>query len=144
MTPETWQGILATTGTVVPIEARIGDREFVFQHRNDPHSGLVFCFGADITWQKQAERVLRQSEKMATLGTLAAGVAHELNNPAAATRRAAEQLTEAFARTGAGPLRAREGRLSGRRARPDRRSRRTGPRRGATAERPRRDGTCRP
>src|SRR5207247_4807701 len=89
MTGGVWDDILATSGTVVPIEARIGDRAFVFQHRNDRHSGLVFCFGADITWQKQAERALRQSEKMATLGTLAAGVAHELNNPAAATRRAA-------------------------------------------------------
>ena len=35
---------------------------------------------------------------MATLGTLAAGVAHELNNPAAATRRAADQLRDAFSR----------------------------------------------
>lgn len=90
-----WQHILVATG-VVPFEARLGERDFVFNHRTDLQTNLVFVFGTDITLQRAAERGLRQSEKMATLGTLAAGVAHELNNPAAATRRASQQLREAF------------------------------------------------
>ncbi|HUN77835.1 MAG TPA: ATP-binding protein [Solirubrobacteraceae bacterium] len=35
-------------------------------------------------------------ERLASLGTMAAGLAHELNNPAAAARRAASQLVEAL------------------------------------------------
>jgi signal transduction histidine kinase len=35
-------------------------------------------------------------ERLTSLGTMAAGLAHELNNPAAAARRSAQQLTEAL------------------------------------------------
>lgn len=45
----------------------------------------------------QQEVTLRQNEKLATLGRLSAGMAHELNNPAAAAVRGANQLEEAVA-----------------------------------------------
>lgn len=38
----------------------------------------------------------QNQERLTSLGTMAAGLAHELNNPAAAARRAAAQLTEAL------------------------------------------------
>ena len=51
----------------------------------------------------QQEVSLRQSEKLATIGKLSAGLAHELNNPAAAVQQATNELSSVLV----GPDRAR-------------------------------------
>ena len=94
---DAWSRILETDDVTV-IEARLKGRTFLFSHRRDPLGTLVFVYGNDVTALRSAEAALRQSERMATLGTLAAGVAHELNNPAAAAKRATQHLAASLAK----------------------------------------------
>jgi signal transduction histidine kinase len=60
---------------------------------SSPSAGQAILKTVLSRW-RNTESLLRQSEKMAQLGTLTAGVAHELNNPAAAVQRSADQLQE--------------------------------------------------
>ncbi len=64
--------------------------------------GLIFYFVGEnervqalLTSQ---EEEMRQAEKMSALGKLSAGLAHELNNPAAAAQRASSQLRDTLGR----------------------------------------------
>ncbi len=50
----------------------------------------------DVTRRVQLEEMMLQSAKMASIGGLAAGVAHEINNPLAAMMQSAQMLQMAF------------------------------------------------
>jgi signal transduction histidine kinase len=53
--------------------------------------------GTAVSRLRAMESLLREREKLAGLGTLAAGLAHELNNPAAAALRSVRSLERAIA-----------------------------------------------
>jgi PAS domain S-box-containing protein len=65
---------LRLDGTVVEVE--VAAVPFVFEGK---HGGLVFV--RDITERKRSEKVMVHNERMMTVGGLAAGMAHEINNP---------------------------------------------------------------
>ncbi len=52
------------------------------------------CFVIDLTERKRAEQELRRNERLASIGTLAAGVAHEINNPVGGILMAAQYALE--------------------------------------------------
>lgn len=66
---------------------RTGDRETTLNAnfmplKNEAGQVLsVLCIARDITESKKLEKQLINTEKLASMGTLAAGVAHEINNP---------------------------------------------------------------
>ncbi|MCE7737279.1 MAG: cyclic nucleotide-binding domain-containing protein [Candidatus Heimdallarchaeota archaeon] len=60
-----------------------------------PHASRAM-FHTVLSRLRSRQRLLQQSEKMAQLGTLSAGLAHELNNPSSAVSRGASQMSEAM------------------------------------------------
>jgi signal transduction histidine kinase len=59
-------------------------------------SAAASMFDIVLSRLQNTQVLLRQSEKMAQLGTFTAGIAHELNNPAAAVQRSADHLNTAL------------------------------------------------
>jgi signal transduction histidine kinase len=63
----------------------------------DSPAVLRTVLGTVVGRLRSTESTLMEREKLAALGTMAAGLAHELNNPAAAVSRAAEHLRDVIA-----------------------------------------------
>ncbi|HDQ39628.1 MAG TPA: sensor histidine kinase [Desulfonatronum sp.] len=80
---------VARSGKVARLESAftIHDQDFWFHihymplRGSDPKKRIILGIARDITEHKNLEKQLMNTEKLASLGTMAAGVAHEINNP---------------------------------------------------------------
>jgi two-component system sensor histidine kinase AtoS len=73
-------------GAVFSVETSAGLLEFEDQK-------YILAFGKDITERKQAEEALQRTERLAVVGEIAAGLAHEIKNPLAGIKVSIEVLT---------------------------------------------------
>ena len=69
-------------------------REVVFARSDDGRPQLILGVGIDITQRKRIEEKLQRSEQLASIGTLAAGIAHEINNPVGGILLSAQSALE--------------------------------------------------
>lgn len=107
------EGLLGTNCTNCPVKAglktqEINRREIQFQNRlftvqayplepDIKHFNSILLMFEDITELKLSEQQLRQSSKMAAIGQLSAGIAHEIRTPLGIIRNSAYLLKKMLA-----------------------------------------------
>lgn len=68
-------------GEILSHTVQIGERHLHFIFRGVPLLEIGHLYGSNITEQKKAEEETIRASHLASIGELAAGVAHEINNP---------------------------------------------------------------
>jgi len=98
-----YKDVIAGTQTFASLEVRVRHKlgewrriRFNFSPLSDEKGNIegVVLSGRDVTELKRLEEQLIQSEKLAAMGQMLAGVAHELNNPLTAILGVTELLRE--------------------------------------------------
>jgi signal transduction histidine kinase/CheY-like chemotaxis protein/HAMP domain-containing protein len=78
--PEIVRECLVSGHNQTGLLSKMGDHTISWSFRPLQASGVVHCYGEDITARLSLEAQLLQSEKMKTFGQFAAGIAHDFNN----------------------------------------------------------------
>ena len=81
---------------------KVRDVEWQFSRIADgssPEEVVLFAVGTDVTESRAVSRQLHQHEKLAAVGTLAAGLAHEIRNPLNGAQLHLQFLQRALAKT---------------------------------------------
>jgi signal transduction histidine kinase len=103
-TPGVWAGSVPLVDTVHQMTARASRASRLFRISQDDMAAMLangFPIARHLLLGVRAgterfQSALHQQEKLTALGKLAAGLAHELNNPASAAQRAASELRRAL------------------------------------------------
>jgi PAS domain S-box-containing protein len=103
-TPAVVQLCLQTGDSRLRLETQAGGRTLSWSFYPIGVSGVVHCYAIDITEKRQLEAQFLRAQRLETVGRLATGIAHDLNNILAPIMMSVNLLRENFSEPRCAPL----------------------------------------